>query len=79
MSKVKVTIEAKQVIHFNQEVEMDIEDFEKVKHLEMDDVGDWRKEDREAYDVLESYINFSDVFDSNHEFTDVYVNAVSDK
>lgn len=76
MSKVKVTIEAKQVIHFKQEVEMDIEDFEKVKHLEMDDVDDY---DIDAYDVLESYINLSDVFDSDQEFKDVSVNAVSDK
>jgi hypothetical protein len=79
MSKVKVTIEAKQVIHFNQEVEMDIEDFEKVKHLEMGDVGEWHEADRDAYDVLESYINVSDVFDTDHEFTDVSVCDVSDK
>jgi hypothetical protein len=52
MSKVKVKIEAKQVFHFNQEVEMDEEDFENVKHLKMDNVCGWYDADIEAYNIL---------------------------
>ncbi len=74
MSKVKVIIEAKQVFHFNQEVEMDEEDFENVKHLKMDNVCGWHDADIEAYNILEKYINFSDIVDNDNEFTDVSLN-----
>jgi hypothetical protein len=78
MATIKVNIKAKQVIEYNQEVEMEKEDFEKVKHLDMDDVGEWHKADKEAYSVLEGYINFADIFDSEREFTDVTVTALKD-
>ena len=78
MGKIKVKIKAKQVIEYNQDVEMEVEDFEKVKHLEMDHVGEWHKADRDAYSVLEGYIDCSNIFDCESEYTDVTVTAIND-
>ena len=73
MAKIKVTIEASQLFRFNQDVEMEQEDFDKVKHLDIDDVGNWSTEDSEAYSVLENYINPNDVFEAREEYTDVSI------
>jgi hypothetical protein len=69
--KIKVTIECKQVVHFYQEVEIDVEDYEKIKDLYGDDVC--QRNEEEMYSILESLINFQDVYDNDSEFTDVSV------
>ena len=73
MATIKVNIKAKQVFEFNQDVEMEIEDYEKVKHLDCDDIGAWHKSDQEAYSIIENYINPNDVFSAEQEYTDVSV------
>lgn len=73
MSKIKVTIQAKKLLHYEQEVEMEEADYEKVKHLTYDDVNQWLKPDKEAYNIIDKYLNYSDVVDSDDEFKDVSV------
>ena len=47
--KVLVTIKCNQVMHFEQQVEMSQEDFDKVKDIDFDDVHEIRN--REQYSV----------------------------
>jgi hypothetical protein len=67
--KINVTIKAKQVIEYYQQVEMNEEDFLVLKELAYDDVS----ETSEEYALLERYINPTDVFGNVGEYTDVEV------
>ena len=69
--KVSVTIKCKQVMHFEQQVEMSQEDFDKVKDIDFDDVHEIRN--REQYSVIEGYLNFMDILESDDEFLDVQI------
>ncbi len=69
--KVLVTIKCKQVMHFEQQVEMSQEDFDKVKDIDFDDVHEIRN--REQYSVIEGYLNFMDILESDDEFLDVQI------
>lgn len=69
--KVTVTIKCKQVMHFYQQVEMSKEDYEKVKDLDYEDVHEIRE--KEQYSVLEDYLNFNDILESDDEFLDVQI------
>jgi len=57
MSKVKVRIKAKQIISHSKTIEMDQDDFEKIKDLDYDDIStlDWEK-----YEVLERHVDHSE-------------------
>lgn len=75
--KVTVTIKCKQVMHFEQQVEMSQEDYEKVKDLDYEDVHEIRE--REQYSVLEGYLNFNDILESDDEFLDVQITKDEDE
>lgn len=72
----RVTIKCKQVMHFDQEVEMTKEEFEKLMNCDDNDI--MQRNHPQEYSILEGYINFSNVFDSDSEFTDVEVSRVKD-
>jgi hypothetical protein len=74
--KVSVTIKCKQVMHFEQSVEMDESDYEKIKDLNFEDVQERRE--REQYSVIEGYLNFMDVLESDDEFLDVQITKYED-
>jgi rRNA maturation protein Rpf1 len=69
--KVVVTIKCKQVMHFEQQVEMSQEDFDKVKDIDFNDVHEIRN--RDQYSVIEGYLNFMDILQSDDEFLDVQI------
>lgn len=67
---VSVTIKCKQVMHFEQSVEMSESDYEKIKDLNFEDV---HIREREQYSVIEGYLNFMDILESDDEFLDVQI------
>lgn len=69
--KVFVTIKCKQVVHFEQQVEMSKEDFEKIQDINLDDVHEIR--DKEQYLIIEQYLNPMDVLSVDDEFLDVQI------
>lgn len=73
MATINVNIKAKQVVNYNQNIEVQIEDFEKIKNLNYDDVREWREDEKEVYNILKKYINNADVFDIENEFMSVSV------
>jgi hypothetical protein len=74
--KVSVTIKCKQVMHFEQSVEMSESDYEKIKDLDFEDVHEIRE--REQYSVIEGYLNFMDILESDDEFLDVQITKDED-
>jgi len=75
MTKVKVEIRCKETVHYNQIVEMDKADYEKLKDLSGDDVS----EPSEEFNLIRDYIDPRDVFDSNNEFESVEVSLYKPK
>jgi len=67
----KVTVKAKQVIEYNQDVEMTEEDFVNLKDIRMDDIS--IDSDPQLYFMLERYIDPSVIFCSDEEFKEVSV------
>jgi len=63
-------------MHFEQSVEMDESDYEKIKDLNFEDVQERRE--REQYSVIEGYLNFMDVLESDDEFLDVQITKYED-
>ena len=59
------------VCDFIGDVEMEEKDFKKLKDLDMDDIS--FSNEPVIYGLLETYINPSDIFDSEQEFRDVEV------
>ena len=74
MSKIKVKITAKQVIHYSQEVEMDLEDYKQVEKLDNEDIENYKPE----YEIIDDYINKQDVCFSDDEYLDVTVKKLSE-
>lgn len=68
----KVRIEAKQMMRFNVEVEIDDDDFESIKYLDSEDVfmNEWSK-----YGVIESVIH-NEYGTPTDEFQDVTVTEI---
>lgn len=62
----KVNIKCRQVVTYNQDVEMSQDDFEKFEDSDIDVTG------KDFY-LLQGYIDSSDVFDAEDEYTDVEV------
>ena len=73
MSKLKVKITAKQVIHYSQIVEMDLEDYKQIETLDSEDVENYKSE----YEIIDDYINKQDVCFSDDEYLDVTVKKIS--
>lgn len=69
--KVKVTIKCKQVMHYDQQIEISKEDFDKIKDIDFGDVHLIR--DRIQYSIIEGLINYMDILKSDDEFLDVQV------
>ena len=74
MSKLKVKITAKQVIHYSQIVEMDLEDYKQIETLDCEDVENYKSE----YEIIDDYINKQDVCFSDDEYLDVTVKKISE-
>jgi len=72
MNKIEVTIRCRQVVCYDQVVEMDLEDYEKIKNLDgSEDIDSLHNE--EEFLVLEQYLDLSDIVDSDQEFLEVEV------
>lgn len=67
----QVNIKCKQVIHYDQIVEMTKEHYEQLKDLDMEDISDREYEDE--YYLLQRYINTRDVIGFDDEYKDVQV------
>lgn len=78
MKKIKVEIRCSRKIYYNQQVEMEKEDFDKVKGLSGEDIMDNGKT-QQQFSVIEGYINPHDVFDALNEFESVEVSLVKTK
>lgn len=74
--KVSVTIKCKQVMHFEQSVEMSESDYEKIKLLDYDDLHEIRNKDQ--YSIIEGYLNFMDILCSDDELLDVQITKDED-
>lgn len=72
-NRVKITIEFKQRIKFYKEVNMLVEDYDRIKRLSGDDVLDTDPE----YQIIDSYIDMNDACGSHDEFESVVVKRVT--
>lgn len=66
-----IWIECSQVVHYNQQVTVTDEEYETIKSLDLDDISE--KSDKEAFRIIETIINRSDVCDAEQEFLAVLV------
>ena len=73
MNRSKVNIEFKQEVTYNQEVEITMDEYEAIKDLVNNDIGDFREDEKEAFEIITNYIDFKDVFDAEQIYTDVMV------
>ena len=73
MNRIKVNIEFKQEVTYNQEVEITMDEYEAIKDLVNNDIGDFREDEKEAFEIITNYIDFKDVFDAEQIYTDVMV------
>lgn len=72
---IKVRIQCKQMMHFDQEVEMSESDYEKIKDFDMDSI-DEHGSMRQEYSIIEGHIDFRDVFDSDSQFEDITITKI---
>ena len=70
---IKVNIQASRRIFYDLEVEMTPTQYEIIKNLEDEDVNE-NSQNADAYKVLDSIIDLTNIFYSENEFTDVTVN-----
>lgn len=69
--KIKVRIRAKQVVEYDQEVEMSKPEYDTL--MDADDTDISRRENSKAFSILESYITMTEILDAEDEFTDVEI------
>ena len=70
---IKVNIQASRRIFYDLEVEITPTQYEITKNLEDEDVNE-NSQNADAYKVLDSIIDLTNIFYSENEFTDVTVN-----
>ena len=66
----QVSIKCKQVVEYNQIVEMSEEDYEVLSNCGYEVSLRYNPKD---FELLDKYINFDDVIDATDEFTDVEI------
>jgi hypothetical protein len=71
MSKT-IWIRCKQVVEYSQQHTVTDEEYELIKDLDMDDVGN-SGNTKKVYDVINAYIDPTEVTDCEEEYTDVQV------
>ena len=67
ITEVKVWIKCKKTIHFDQQVNMSVLDYNILKDT---DPIISEEHDLEAYNLLDTYINYDDIYDDDKVFTD---------
>lgn len=72
--KILISIKAKQVIEYSQEVEVSKEHYKKLKDCDLWDISE--DDDKDLFYLLQGYINHSDVFYGEPEYTDVQITKV---
>lgn len=65
----QVNISCKQIVEYSQAIEMSKHDFERLKDFDMDDIN--YDDYPEEFNLLQKYIDFTDVYDSEQTFKDV--------
>ena len=71
MKKINVEIKCKQVVEYNQLVEMNEDDFYALQELNGDDINEDR--DFVEYRIVEKYIDHSDICSSENQYLSVEV------
>lgn len=83
MKKVSVKIEFSRLITYSVNTEISLEDFEKIKDLDSEDIPMYVKENgdkwvcNDAYDILNEYATVSNEYDWGEEFTYVTVEELN--